>query len=386
MARDVVGEDPFTAISSPSRQPPTRRGEDPVLGPPGFWLLYKRLERGTFAWPEESDCGRRVEMRARDFYALLEGLDLASARAGAVGWTGCRSTRRRRSREIASSRRCTHAGEFRRHDAGRAPPRARSDARDAACARERARAGAGGSSHARSRRSRASSSRTTPRHRVEVFAQKMFGGSSEKLDPRQLRLAFEEAKAAVEVEERALEADALERRSARRRPRRPGRSVTRPRRSPPTPISPSRRSGSTRSRPSASAPAGGKTLSRIREEVSERLEYAPASTSSSARSAVCGARRCGEAGVDGERAGVRPPEELDRDAARRAHRGVEVRRPTSSTARSRSSSAPASTSRAPRSATAAAASPSAWPPSRTRSSPRSSRVESSTPTTRRSPT
>ena len=46
----------------------------------GFWLLYKRHERGTFAWPEESDRGRRVEMRSRDFYALLEGLDLASAR------------------------------------------------------------------------------------------------------------------------------------------------------------------------------------------------------------------------------------------------------------------------------------------------------------------
>ncbi len=80
MARDVVGEDPFTGhlFAFGNR----RRDAVKILfwDRSGFWLLYKRLERGTFAWPEESDRGRRVEMRARDFYALLEGLDLASAR------------------------------------------------------------------------------------------------------------------------------------------------------------------------------------------------------------------------------------------------------------------------------------------------------------------
>ena len=45
----------------------------------GFWLLYKRLERGTFAWPvDERDSP--VEMRQRDLLLLLSGVDLATTR------------------------------------------------------------------------------------------------------------------------------------------------------------------------------------------------------------------------------------------------------------------------------------------------------------------
>ena len=46
----------------------------------GFWLLHKRLERGTFAWPlpEESEA-KQVEMPASDLAALLGGLDLRKA-------------------------------------------------------------------------------------------------------------------------------------------------------------------------------------------------------------------------------------------------------------------------------------------------------------------
>lgn len=46
----------------------------------GFWLLHKRLERGTFAWPlpEESDA-KQIEMPASDLAALLGGLDLRKA-------------------------------------------------------------------------------------------------------------------------------------------------------------------------------------------------------------------------------------------------------------------------------------------------------------------
>lgn len=45
----------------------------------GFWVLYKRLEQGTFAWPRD-DSGAPVEMRHRDFLLLLSGVDLASTR------------------------------------------------------------------------------------------------------------------------------------------------------------------------------------------------------------------------------------------------------------------------------------------------------------------
>jgi len=45
----------------------------------GFWVLYKRLEQGTFAWPSEAD-EAPVEMRHRDLLLLLSGVDLASTR------------------------------------------------------------------------------------------------------------------------------------------------------------------------------------------------------------------------------------------------------------------------------------------------------------------
>jgi transposase len=45
----------------------------------GFWVLYKRLERGTFAWPRE-DAGAPLEMRGTDLMLLLSGVDLSSTR------------------------------------------------------------------------------------------------------------------------------------------------------------------------------------------------------------------------------------------------------------------------------------------------------------------
>jgi transposase len=78
-ARDVVGEDPFTGhlFAFANR----RRDAVKILvwDRSGFWLFYKRLERGTFQWPQVCEKGPRVEMRSRDFYAILEGLDLETA-------------------------------------------------------------------------------------------------------------------------------------------------------------------------------------------------------------------------------------------------------------------------------------------------------------------
>lgn len=45
----------------------------------GFWVLYKRLERGTFAWPTEDD-GAPVILRSSDLLLLLAGVDLAHTR------------------------------------------------------------------------------------------------------------------------------------------------------------------------------------------------------------------------------------------------------------------------------------------------------------------
>lgn len=45
----------------------------------GFWILYKRLEQGTFAWPTDVDTAP-VEMRSRDLVLLLSGVDVAGTR------------------------------------------------------------------------------------------------------------------------------------------------------------------------------------------------------------------------------------------------------------------------------------------------------------------
>ena len=79
LARDVVGEDPFTGhlFGFANRRRDTAKFL--VWDESGFWLFMKRLERGTFQWPQEKGTQRRMEMRSRDLYALLEGLDLESA-------------------------------------------------------------------------------------------------------------------------------------------------------------------------------------------------------------------------------------------------------------------------------------------------------------------
>lgn len=45
----------------------------------GFWILYKRLEQGTFAWPAAAGAGP-VEMRSGDLLLLLSGVDVAGTR------------------------------------------------------------------------------------------------------------------------------------------------------------------------------------------------------------------------------------------------------------------------------------------------------------------
>jgi transposase len=43
----------------------------------GFWLLHKRLEKGTFSWPLlDDESVKRIEMSATDLAAMLGGLDL----------------------------------------------------------------------------------------------------------------------------------------------------------------------------------------------------------------------------------------------------------------------------------------------------------------------
>jgi transposase len=45
----------------------------------GFWVLYKRLEQGTFAWPDEPDAVS-VTITSGDLLVLLSGVDVTRTR------------------------------------------------------------------------------------------------------------------------------------------------------------------------------------------------------------------------------------------------------------------------------------------------------------------
>jgi transposase len=45
----------------------------------GFWVMYKRLERGTFAWPQGEGEGP-VELRSTDLMLLLSGVERGARR------------------------------------------------------------------------------------------------------------------------------------------------------------------------------------------------------------------------------------------------------------------------------------------------------------------
>ncbi len=44
----------------------------------GFWVLYKRLERGTFAWPTNAG-GEAAELRSSELMLLLSGAEITHA-------------------------------------------------------------------------------------------------------------------------------------------------------------------------------------------------------------------------------------------------------------------------------------------------------------------
>jgi transposase len=45
----------------------------------GYWILFHRLERGTFKIPKSKD-GHSIEMEAAELWLLLEGIELQNAR------------------------------------------------------------------------------------------------------------------------------------------------------------------------------------------------------------------------------------------------------------------------------------------------------------------
>lgn len=73
IVRESFGLDPLSGHLFLFRNRRADRMKILVWDRSGFWVLYKRLERGTFAWPESPD--EVLELEAAQLQLLLSGAD-----------------------------------------------------------------------------------------------------------------------------------------------------------------------------------------------------------------------------------------------------------------------------------------------------------------------
>lgn len=72
--RRVIGEEPLSGAFFVFCNRARNRIKVLVFDRGGYWLIARRLERGTFAWPKEKTRGPLV-LRAHDLMLILNGLD-----------------------------------------------------------------------------------------------------------------------------------------------------------------------------------------------------------------------------------------------------------------------------------------------------------------------
>jgi transposase len=79
LVREALGLEPLSGHLFLFRNRRRDRLKILVWDRSGFWVLYKRLERGTFAWPEEVG-SEAVELKAADLMLLLSGVERGARR------------------------------------------------------------------------------------------------------------------------------------------------------------------------------------------------------------------------------------------------------------------------------------------------------------------
>jgi transposase len=79
VVREQFGLDPLSGHLFVFRNRRGDRVKILVWDQSGFWVLYKRLEQGTFAWPADAPAGA-VTVTNRDLLVLLAGVDLTHTR------------------------------------------------------------------------------------------------------------------------------------------------------------------------------------------------------------------------------------------------------------------------------------------------------------------
>ena len=78
VVREVINDDPLSGHLFVFCNRRRDRLKVLVWEESGFWLLAKRLEVGTFAWPGST--GEKVEYGSAELAALLAGLELSGRR------------------------------------------------------------------------------------------------------------------------------------------------------------------------------------------------------------------------------------------------------------------------------------------------------------------
>ena len=77
-AREVIKQDPLSGHLFVFCNRRRDRLKILVWDRSGFWLMAKRLERGTFAWPvSRSNSNEGIELTAEELSAMLGGFDIA---------------------------------------------------------------------------------------------------------------------------------------------------------------------------------------------------------------------------------------------------------------------------------------------------------------------
>ena len=78
-ARDVLGKDPLTGHLFVFCNRRRTRLKILVFDGSGLWVCAKRLESGTFFWPDVADGLVCVELRAEELSLVVGGIDLAAS-------------------------------------------------------------------------------------------------------------------------------------------------------------------------------------------------------------------------------------------------------------------------------------------------------------------
>ncbi len=81
LTRRLIREDPFSGHLFVFINRRRNRAKILVWENSGFWLLYKRLEKGCFKLPRQAGAGsQHIQVDATELAIMLEGIDLRGAK------------------------------------------------------------------------------------------------------------------------------------------------------------------------------------------------------------------------------------------------------------------------------------------------------------------